>query len=88
MFFDAIHGDIGVLEQGFGILAIIGEDGDADADADEKLVIADFKRFGKYVDDFLRDLAGIMLIRQVIEDDDEFVAAVAGNGILDRKSVV
>src|SRR5438093_10898968 len=75
LFLGAIHGGVGVHDQGFGVVAVGREQGDADARADIGVVRIELERSGESVEDLLRDDARVPRFRQVRYDRAELVAA-------------
>jgi len=75
VFFGGIHGLVGMLQQRVDIVGIARIYGDADTGRDVSQFVAETKRLGQASDDFLGDGLDVGTIRQVGQDDREFVAA-------------
>ena len=74
-----VHGGVGVAHQGVGVLAVVGEDGDADAGGDHRVVRLQGDRLGEGGENpagHTLDVHGVLYIRQ---NDGEFIAAEAGD---------
>jgi hypothetical protein len=67
-----VHRDVGALEQRLGVLAVLGEDGDADARADAHVDAVDREALLERARDPVPDGIGV---GGVGEDDGELVAA-------------
>ena len=76
-----VHGRVGVLDQGGDVEAVLGVEADADAGADEELVVVELERCAEAFEQFLRDLFGVLRLVQAGQQDDEFVAAETGHGV-------
>lgn len=80
-----IHRQVGNVDQPVHARCMVGEYGHAQAGADVALVVADGDGRGEFDEDFLTDAAGFVLqaaaLRQSLENDHEFIAADAGNGV-------
>ena len=61
LFLGAVQSGIGIHQQGIGIRAVIGRQGDSHADGDIKIVTVDVERLGQSFQDFVdlgHDIAG------------------------------
>ena len=80
--FGAIHGSIGVLDQGFAILAVFGEHADAEATANIEGITLN-NEFGRHgVHEALGGNRHVWDILHIGKNDEEFVAAEAGHSVL------
>src|SRR5205809_3056712 len=75
LFLGAIHGGVGVHDQGLGVVAVGREQGDADARADIGVVRIELERPAEGVQDFLRNDTRVPRLREVRHDRAELVAA-------------
>ena len=73
----AVHRDVGVLQQLFRIVRVVGIDRDADRRRDEDVVLLDLERLRDRVEQLLRDAAQHRRIVEVLDDHHELVAAQA-----------
>ncbi len=80
-FLGAIHGGIGVFQQGVDIVAILGRNGDADTRSDVQIAPFDPERRAQGIEHFNGDFGGILLLRQPLQQDHEFIPAQAGHQI-------
>lgn len=80
--FGLVHGGVGVLDEGGGVAAVLGEAADADAGADEEFVVLGFEWGVEAGEQALGQLLGLFGVAQVRQEDDEFVAAEAGDGVV------
>src|SRR3569623_1790637 len=77
----AIHRDVGVLEQGVGVVAVLWIDAHADAGVDIELVAFDVKGLRKDVEYLSREGRGTVERHAVLEQYPELVAAETGDGV-------
>ena len=70
-----VHGRVGVLDQRGDIDAVLRIEADADAGADEELVVIQGEGRAETFQQFLRNLLGVLLLVQAGQQDDELVAA-------------
>ncbi len=73
--FGFVHRDVGAALEDVDVMAVLGEDGDADGGGNEELTAVDFDGMGKRAQETPRDADGILFIGEVRQDDGEFVAA-------------
>jgi len=78
-FLGPVHGHVGIAQQGVRILAVVGEDGDADAGGDEQFMAVDMERLGQGLQQFLGHGSDAVLVVHIVEQDGELVAAEAGS---------
>src|SRR5580693_7156638 len=80
---DAIHGDIGRLDEAVGIPGVrrINRNSDAAPDVDTELAGAELKGPRKRGSDLLGDALGIFAFRDVEQDHREFVAPDTGHRV-------
>lgn len=57
--FGSVHGDIGMLEQGFGVAGIVGKDTDADRQRRVEIMAAELEGLVKLFQQFLGDAGQI-----------------------------
>ena len=76
-----VHGGVGVLEQGFGVFAVVGKDGDAEAAGNQHLGAVDDEGLGQALQHLARQQLRVMGVVKVGQDDREFVAAEPGHRI-------
>ena len=77
-----VHGGVGVADQGLGVVAVLREDADPEAGADEEFLMIDGQRRGQAGEDALGRAGGELLVVDVFDQDHEFIAAEAGDGVL------
>lgn len=77
----AIHGDVGMLDQGLMRDAVIGVDGDADAGRDVELVAAEMERGLQRRQDLFGDVGGVVARADVWQEQQELIAADARQGV-------
>ena len=82
VFLGSIHGGIGVFQQGFHILAVPGEQADADTGGHETLMVFNLKGGFKGFQELARKVRHPFLLAQPFQHADEFVAAHAGDSVL------
>ena len=84
--FAAVHRDVGVLEQGRRILAVVGKHRDPDACAESALLPVQHERLGQRFQQAQPEFIDVDLIRDVFGEHDELVAAQPGDrvGVPDR----
>lgn len=76
-----VHGRVGALDQGVDVFAVMGIDRDADAGRDAEFVAGDMVGLGEYAQQLLAELDRLFGFCQVGHEYDEFVAALARDGI-------
>ena len=76
-----VHGRVGVLHQGSDVLAVHREQADADAGADEEFLVVGDEGVAEAVQQFFRHVLGVGALVQAGQQDDEFVAALACDGV-------
>ena len=76
-----VHRGVGVLEQGFGVFAVVGKDGDAEAAGNQHLGAVDDEGLGQALQHLARHQFRVMGVVKVGQDDREFVAAEPGHRI-------
>src|SRR5690606_13549598 len=76
-----VHGDIGVLDQRFGVGTVIGPDADADADRQVQLMAIQLVRLGQAGDDLFGDVAELGRTAGLGQQQNEFIAALPADGI-------
>ena len=81
MLFGPVHGGVGVFQEIIAILVIGGIDGDADADGRKDLMAFQDEGLSDGVEDSLRQGGQPSLARYGFQQDAEFIAAHAGDGI-------
>ena len=85
----AVHGGVGVLQQGVRLLAVPRVESHADAGRDVELVLAEVERLPERRQQLAGDAHGVVLLLQLGEEHDELVATHAGdcvalaNGVLE-----
>ncbi len=77
---DAVHGEVGVLEEAVDVFAA-GKEADADAGGDDDLVFADANGLGDGGKQFLADLFSVLVGAKVGEQYDELVSAHTADGV-------
>jgi hypothetical protein len=75
-----IHFGVGGFEQGFGGVAVFGEDGEADAGTGVKFGTEDVGGFSKLFGEAVHDGGELAVGAYFIEDDDKLIPAEARNG--------
>jgi hypothetical protein len=80
-FFRAVHRAVGVLEQRLGRVAVVRKERDADARRHVELVPFDRHRVRDRVEQLLGDPRRVVGRLEIAEEDREFVAAHAGDGV-------
>ncbi len=83
-----VHREVGLAQQGIGILAIVRIDADADAGADRVAPLLELERLGKRHGEFLRHPCRGPGRRRMADDDGELVAAQAGDEVVGTQLVV
>lgn len=73
----AVHGDVGMLEQGGKIGAVVRVDGDADAGADVQILPVPVERLGQGMQNFVRHVGEILGAGKLLDQHHEFVPALA-----------
>ena len=76
-----IHGGVGVFDQGLGILAVVREETDADAGANEEIVVLNDHLALQVGNEAVGDGGHGVRTVEVREDDSEFVPADPGDGV-------
>lgn len=76
-----IHGDIRLLHQSFHVGRVLGEVGNAERSAQVILPAAGLDRLLDGLDDFLRHADRVPRVGDILQENDELVAAEAGHGI-------
>lgn len=76
-----VHGRVGVVHEGIGIIGIIRVEADADAERDKELIAMDAVRPAEDGEQFFRDSGGIFGSSDFGEQDHEFVATLAADGV-------
>ncbi len=74
------HGLLGALQQVLGAVAVLGEQGDAQAGAQGDFLLADEERPGQVVEQALRQFGGLAGVLEGDQDQRELVAAHARQG--------
>ena len=77
----AVHGGVGVLQQGVGLKTVAGVDGDADAGRHVQLVLAQVEGIAERPQQLAGDAHGVGFALQLGQQDGELVAALAGDGV-------
>jgi len=77
LFLGAVHGDVGVLDQGVGILAIGGVHGHAHAATEHEFVFAQLQRLRHGIEDALQGGRARLAAAMLGQQQHEFVAAQA-----------
>ena len=79
--FGAIHRNVRVLDQRRRVVTVFRENADANADADEKLLIQRHRRFTQVFKDLIGDIQCCSRIANALHENQELVAPEAGDGI-------
>jgi len=79
--FGVIHGNVGVLQNGVAIFAMIGKDGDTDAAGDDQGVSLKNNRVPESIDNLPGNLQSRLDVFLFRKHKHEFIAAEAGNGV-------
>lgn len=76
-----VHGRVGVVHEGIGIVGIIRVEADADAERDKEFMTLDTIWPTEDGEQFFRDSRGILGSPDLGEQDHEFVATLAADGV-------
>ncbi|MNM31227.1 hypothetical protein D3C81_417990 [compost metagenome] len=86
-FLGAVHGRIGILNQGVGVDAIVGIHGNADADRDRHFMALQVERLAHRFADLVDHAHGMLGAFGQHQDGGEFIAAEAADGIAHAQAV-
>src|SRR5690606_4117164 len=82
-----VHGQVGIVDQGAGIAAVVGIERDAGAEALHEFALAGADRSREAFDDPLHRALGLAVAACVGEDDAELVATEAAHEVLRRQAL-
>ena len=77
----AVHRQVGRPHQGFGALAVVRVEADADARRDAMMVAPEGERSLEGLEDLGREPVGVLRVGNLLEDDRELVPAEARDGV-------